>query len=229
MADEFDYLVKISVIGNSNVGKTNIIKRFLHNTFDLETKSTIGVDFGNKIMHIDNHVIKLQIWDTAGQERYMAITNTFYKNAKGIIVVYDISDKNSFNKVNNWMESINTNASSDTKILLLGNKADLYHKRQVSYIEGRELSEKHKIHLFAEISALENVQRDQTITINNAFTQLVNLILNDIKLNNIKKNMSLNKSQNESLNKSQNKSLNKSQNVKILITSEIKREKVNCC
>lgn len=218
MADEFDYLVKISVIGNSNVGKTNIIKRFLHNTFDLETKSTIGVDFGNKIMVIDNNVIKLQIWDTAGQERYMAITNTFYKNAKGIIVVYDISDKNSFNKVNNWMESININANSDTKILLLGNKTDLCHKRQVSYIEGRELSEKYKIHLFAEISALENIERDQTITVDHAFSQLVNLILKEIKLNDIKSN-----------NIKKNDSQNKSQNVKILITPEIKHKKVNCC
>ena len=213
MLDYYDHLIKISIVGNSNVGKTNIIKRFIHNAFDLETKTTIGVDFEYKLMHVDNQFIKLQIWDTAGQERYMAITNAIYKNAKGIIIVYDICDRHSFHYVSIWMEFINKHADiNNTKILLLGNKTDLQHKRQVSYIEGRELSEKYKIHLFAEVSALENIEHHQTITIDNAFSQLVQFILHDLNLSNCKSQTITDKPRTISIQ-----------------TSKEKTPKLNCC
>lgn len=177
----FDNLIKISVVGNSNVGKTNIIQRFTRNIFNLETKSTIGVDFENKIINYKNRIIKTQVWDTAGQERYMSIVSTFYKSAHGIIIVYDITDRSSFQNVEKWIESIKKYINiNNTKILLLGNKSDLYHKRVVSNIEGREMAEKHKINLFLEISALENIDTDTSKSVDKAFEFLITLILDDI-------------------------------------------------
>ena len=179
--DLIDYLIKISVVGNSNVGKTNIINRFTRNTFNINSQTTIGVDFAHKIINCKNKVIKTQIWDTAGQERYMSISNTFFRKTHGIIIVYDITDRKSVENIDKWIELIQKSINiNDCKILLVGNKSDLEYKRSINYTEGREISEKYKIDLFLETSALENLDTNTSKSIDKAFMLLIELIVNDI-------------------------------------------------
>ncbi len=101
-----DCLFKIVIIGDSGVGKTNLLNRFARNIFDESTKNTIGVDFQAKDLIINDQTVKIQFWDTAGQEQYRAIANAYYKNAHGAILVYDISNKNSFENTTNWLEEL---------------------------------------------------------------------------------------------------------------------------
>jgi Ras-related protein Rab-11A len=198
--DLIDYLIKISIVGNSNVGKTNIINRFTRNEFNLNTQSTIGVDFANKIINCKNKVIKTQIWVTAGQERYMSISNTFFRKTQGIIIVYDITDRKSFENIDKWIELINKSINiNECKILLVGNKSDLEYKRNINYTEGREKAEKYKINLFLETSALENLDTNTSKSIDNAFMLLIELIVNNI-INSNKKKLPINNLQN--INKS---------------------------
>lgn len=184
---EYVHLLKLIIIGESNVGKTNINDRFVSDTFSLNSKSTIGVDFKTKKCTLLNgEVVKVQLWDTAGQERYRAITNSYFRNTHGIVVVYDITNCESFNKVSYWIETIKNNSTSDSKILLLGNKYDLNYKRQISYNEGKQLAEKHKM-LFGEVSAMENLQYETCSTIELLYDQLIASIveqLNDLKKTN---------------------------------------------
>ncbi|MES1922027.1 Ras-related protein Rab2BV [Bonamia ostreae] len=112
MPSEYDYLYKIVLIGDSGVGKTNIISRFHHNEFSKEFKTTIGVEFSSKTVQLNGKKIKAQIWDTAGQERYRAITAAYYRGAKGAFIVFDISSKQSFDNVAKWHEEL-VNASQD--------------------------------------------------------------------------------------------------------------------
>ena len=104
--EEYDIIFKVVLIGDSGVGKTNILSRYVRDEFSIETKSTVGVEFGSKIVKLNNINIKVQIWDTAGQERYKSITNAYYKGAKGAFVVYDISKKETFDNINKWIEEL---------------------------------------------------------------------------------------------------------------------------
>lgn len=120
-------------IGESSVGKTNILSRFTQNQFSLESKSTIGIEFSTaKSIEIDGKVLKAQIWDTAGQERYRAITSAYYRGAVGALLVYDISNMNSFKKLERWLQELQDHADSNTVIMLIGNKSDLKHLRAVA-------------------------------------------------------------------------------------------------
>ena len=111
-ADEYDYLFKLIIVGDSNVGKTNIMSKYIRDQFNFNSKSTIGVEFGTKILTIDNKKIKAQIWDTAGQERYKSITSAYYKTAAVCILVYDITRKTSFEELKNyWVNEVKANAS----------------------------------------------------------------------------------------------------------------------
>merc|ERR1711907_378507 len=101
--DEYDFLYKVVLIGDSGVGKSNLLSRFTRNEFNLETKSTIGVEFATRSIQADGRTIKAQIWDTAGQERYRAITSAYYRGAVGALVVYDISKKQTFENVDRWL------------------------------------------------------------------------------------------------------------------------------
>ncbi|KAF8926565.1 Rab-like protein 2A, partial [Haplosporangium bisporale] len=134
MSDEkYDYLCKVVLIGESSVGKTNILSRFTQNQFSLESKSTIGIEFSTaKSIEIDGKVLKAQIWDTAGQERYRAITSAYYRGAVGALLVYDISNMNSFKKLERWLQELQDHADSNTVIMLIGNKSDLKHLRAVA-------------------------------------------------------------------------------------------------
>ena len=151
---DYDYLFKIVLIGDSGVGKSNLLSRFTRNEFNLESKTTIGVEFAQKTIVIDGKVIKAQIWDTAGQERYRAITSAYYRGAVGALLVYDICKANSFENVDKWLKELKDHADSQTVVMLTGNKADLKHLRAVKTEEAATYSQKHNL-AFVETSALE--------------------------------------------------------------------------
>lgn len=139
---EYEYLYKIVLIGDSGVGKTNLLERLAHNRFNTSTRSTIGVEFDTKCFIVDGKKIKAQIWDTAGQERYRAITSAYYRGAVGAIVVYDITRKESFeNATNQWIKQLKDNSESGIVISLVGNKTDLGEKRQVKSQIAREAAQ----------------------------------------------------------------------------------------
>ena len=126
-----DYKLKVVVVGDSGVGKTNLIKRFVTNTFSANSKATVGVEFISKSYRINDQVFKIEIWDTAGQERYKSITAAYYKGAKGALIVYDTTQKTSFEKIDKWMSEIKEKSSKDMKLMIIGNKIDLKDERQV--------------------------------------------------------------------------------------------------
>ncbi|KAI8368210.1 GTP-binding protein [Radiomyces spectabilis] len=159
--DEYDYLFKIVLIGDSGVGKSNLLSRFTTNEFNLESKSTIGVEFATKNIEIDNHTIKAQIWDTSGQERYRAITGAYYRGAVGALLVYDITRQQSFQNATHWLKELRDHADPNIVIMLVGNKLDLSEtSRAVTSDEGGALAEQEGF-LFMETSALDatNVEK----------------------------------------------------------------------
>ena len=171
--DNYDLILKLVIIGDSGVGKTNILSRYNNNEFSLITQPTVGVEFGNKIIKKENKSIKLQIWDTAGQERYKAITNAFYKGSKGAFVVYDITRKESFINIDKWIGELKTNGSDDILIVLVGNKTDLEDKREVLTEEVEKKAKQYGL-AFCETSALNGQN------IEHAFDILIEQILKDV-------------------------------------------------
>ena len=136
--EEYEMMVKVILIGDSGVGKTNIMSKFLKNQFMEESKATIGVEFGSKLFNHEGHKIKAQIWDTAGQEKYKAITGAYYKGSKGALVVYDITQKKTFENIEKWVNDLKAAGDPKITIILIGNKNDLDNKRQVSKDQGEE-------------------------------------------------------------------------------------------
>ena len=136
--EEYEMMVKVILIGDSGVGKTNIMSKFLKNQFMEESKATIGVEFGSKLFNDEGHKIKAQIWDTAGQEKYKAITGAYYKGSKGALVVYDITQKKTFENIEKWVNDLKAAGDPKITIILIGNKNDLDDKRQVSKDQGEE-------------------------------------------------------------------------------------------
>jgi len=157
---EYDYLYKVVLIGDSGVGKSNLLSRFTRNEFNLETKSTIGVEFATRSIQADGKTIKAQIWDTAGQERYRAITSAYYRGAVGALLVYDIAKNVTFKNVERWLSELRENSSGNIVIMLVGNKNDLKHLREVPAETAKEFSERHKL-LFMETSALDSSNVEQ--------------------------------------------------------------------
>ena len=162
--DEYDFLFKLIIVGDSNVGKTNIMSKYIHNQFNQHSKSTIGVEFGTKIVNIDNKKIKAQIWDTAGQERYKSITSAYYKGAKGALIVYDITNKFSFDSVDKWVQDLNSYGDKTITLLLVGNKSDLEEKRQILKENGEEKAKCFNLG-FIETSACSGDNIDQAFVI----------------------------------------------------------------
>lgn len=163
---DYEFLFKIVLIGDSSVGKTNLLSRFSRNEFNPDSKATIGVEFATRTLDIDNKKIKTQIWDTAGQERYRAVTAAYYRGAAGAIVVYDITNSDSYESVSRWLKELKENADSNLVIALVGNKSDLSHLRAVPTEEAQNFAAEHDL-LFTETSALNADNVDFT------FQQLV--------------------------------------------------------
>ncbi|CAO3686361.1 unnamed protein product [Rhizopus stolonifer] len=153
MSDEYDYLFKVVLIGNSGVGKTNLLV-ISRNEFNLESKSTIGVEFATRSIQVDSKVIKAQIWDTAGQERYRAITSAYYRGAVGALLCYDISKQTTFESVSRWLKELRDHADSNIVIMLVGNKSDLKHLRAVPTDEAKNFASENGLS-FIETSALD--------------------------------------------------------------------------
>ena len=116
-----DYKIKIVIIGDSGVGKTNLLKRFISNSFTQNTKATVGVEFTSKSYKINDQIFKIELWDTAGQERYKSITAVYYKGAKGVLVVYDTTSKTSFDNIDKWLGEIKDKSSEDIKLMIITN------------------------------------------------------------------------------------------------------------
>jgi Ras-related protein Rab-11A len=144
----------VVLIGDSGVGKSNLLTRFTRDEFNLESKSTIGVEFATRTVQIDSKVIKAQIWDTAGQERYRAITSAYYRGAVGALLVYDISKHSTFENVERWLTELREHADSNIVIMLVGNKSDLRHLRAVLTDEAKQFAVANNLS-FMETSALD--------------------------------------------------------------------------
>ncbi|CAK0785659.1 Ras-related protein yptc6 [Coccomyxa viridis] len=153
--DDYDYLFKVVLIGDSGVGKSNLLSRFTRNEFCLESKSTIGVEFATRSIQVDGKTIKAQIWDTAGQERYRAITSAYYRGAVGALLVYDITKQVTFENVERWLKELRDHADSNIVIMLVGNKSDLRHLRSVQTDDAQAFCEREGLS-FIETSALES-------------------------------------------------------------------------
>lgn len=160
---DYEYLFKLLLIGNSGVGKSCILMRYADNSFTENFFNTIGVDFKIKTITLNDQVIKMQIWDTAGQDRFRTLTSSYYRGAHGIIIVYDVTSKESFDNVRTWMQEIEKFASENVNKLLVGNKWDLEEQREVTTDEGKDLAKKYDIP-FLEVSAKNAVCVDDTFT-----------------------------------------------------------------
>eukprot|EP01012_Entosiphon_sulcatum_P033567 TRINITY_DN424_c0_g1_i1.p2 TRINITY_DN424_c0_g1~~TRINITY_DN424_c0_g1_i1.p2 ORF type:complete len:220 (-),score=60.98 TRINITY_DN424_c0_g1_i1:275-934(-) len=161
MGDHWDLIFKIIVIGNSGVGKTSLVHRFVDDNFSSEFQSTIGVDFKIHMMTVDGQVVKLQLWDTAGQERFQGITKSFYRGANGILVCFDVSSRASFEAVDElWMRLVRENALPNTPSILAGCKCDLDTVRQVSQDEAMQYAKQHGMG-YIQTSAKESVNVDK--------------------------------------------------------------------
>ena len=152
------YMVKIIIVGNSNVGKTNIVTRYVKGEFSNEYMITIGMDFLTCNLELDNKIFKLRLWDTAGSEKFRSVTRGYYSNTCYALIVYDITDDSSFNSVKQWIEDVQSFANKGTNLVLVGNKLDLNNKRKISKEEGQNLATEYGMD-FYESSALtgENI------------------------------------------------------------------------
>ncbi|CAA7050433.1 unnamed protein product [Microthlaspi erraticum] len=150
-----EYLFKIVIIGDSAVGKSNLLTRYARNEFNPNSKATIGVEFQTQSMVIDGKEVKAQIWDTAGQERFRAVTSAYYRGAVGALVVYDITRSSTFENVGRWLDELNTHSDTTVAKMLIGNKCDLESIRAVSVEEGKSLAESEGL-FFMETSALDS-------------------------------------------------------------------------
>ncbi|THH30809.1 hypothetical protein EUX98_g3370 [Antrodiella citrinella] len=152
MPEGYDYLFKLLLIGDSGVGKSCLLLRFAENSFTDSYLSTIGVDFKIRTIELEGKMLKLQIWDTAGQERFRTISQAYYRGAHGIIVVYDVTDGESFEHVKSWLTEITKHAAEGVHKLLIGNKSDLVERKVVAYSDAKEFSDQNSIP-FLETSA----------------------------------------------------------------------------
>ena len=165
----YELLYKVIIIGDTSVGKSNILTRYIKDEFSLNTKSTVGVELGIKFLKIKNINSKIQIWDTAGQERYRAITSSYFKGSNGCFIVYDITNETSFDNIEKWYEQIQSETSKEIPIVLVGNKCDLENERKVPTEKAKDKAKNLKCAFF-ETSALNGINIDKI------FEELVNTI-----------------------------------------------------
>ncbi|CAL9160034.1 unnamed protein product [Musa hybrid cultivar] len=171
--DDYDYLFKVVLVGDSGVGKSNLLSRFTRNEFSNESKATIGVEFATRSIRIDGKVVKAQIWDTAGQERYRAITSAYYRGAVGALVVYDITRNVTFENVERWLKELRDHTDTSIVIMLVGNKADVRHLRAATTEDVTAFAEKENT-FFMETSALESTNVEAAF--NEVLTQIYQVV-----------------------------------------------------
>ena len=167
-----DYLFKLVLVGDSGVGKTNILSKFVRDIFSEDSKTTIGVEFATKTIKINNKTARIQIWDTAGQERYRAITNSYYRGANAAMIVFDITNSISFKNVPKWEEEIRNNSDGNIPIMLVANKTDLAQFRSVYENEYKTLAQ-NKNMPYIDVSAKTGDR------INEAFENLTKSLVDD--------------------------------------------------
>ncbi|XVF28955.1 hypothetical protein REPUB_Repub15cG0077200 [Reevesia pubescens] len=174
-----EYLFKIVIIGDSAVGKSNLLSRYARNEFNAHSKATIGVEFQTQSVEIDGKEVKAQIWDTAGQERFRAVTSAYYRGAFGALLVYDISRKATFDNVARWLDELNSHSDTTVARMLVGNKCDLENIREVSLEEGKSLAEAEGL-FFMETSAFDstNVRTAFEIVIREIYNNVSRKVLN---------------------------------------------------
>jgi small GTP-binding protein len=177
MDDEnnYDLIVKVVLLGETSVGKTNLLFRYTLDKFKTDVKATIGLDFVSEEKKIDGRNIKAQFWDTAGQEKYKTIARSYYKIADGILLVYDVTRRETFLKIQDWINDIKENCSKSIPIMLVGNKTDLVEERTVSKEEGKECAKTFNC-FFYETSAKLNDEK----CVNQAFEILLKQCVNNI-------------------------------------------------
>ena len=190
MADEEEYemMAKVILIGDSSVGKTNIMSKYLKNQFNENSKATVGVEFGSKLFKLNGHNIKAQIWDTAGQEKYKAITGAYYKGSKGAFVVYDITRKETFESVDKWINDLKSSGDPKLIIIIIGNKCDLEEKREILKEQGEEKAKSFGC-AFLETSALsgDNIEKGFEMMISEIFKKYGNDSYEDDELGSVEK------------------------------------------
>ncbi|KAM4572708.1 ras-related protein Rab-19 [Odontesthes bonariensis] len=153
--DSFDFLFKIILVGDSDVGKTCIVQSFKSGIFIEKQQNTIGVDFTVRTLDIDGKKVKMQVWDTAGQERFRTITQSYYRSAHGAMVAYDISRHSTFESVPHWIREVEQYGAASVVLILIGNKSDLHAQRQALFEDACTLAENHSALAALETSAKE--------------------------------------------------------------------------
>ncbi|KAH3807426.1 ras-related protein Rab6 isoform X1 [Dreissena polymorpha] len=143
---------KLVFLGEQSVGKTSLITRFMYDSFDNTYQATIGIDFLSKTMYLEDRTIRLQLWDTAGQERFRSLIPSYIRDSSVAVVVYDITNANSFQQTSKWIDDVRTERGSDVIIMLVGNKTDLSDKRQVTSEDGERKAKELNV-MFIETSA----------------------------------------------------------------------------
>ena len=164
-SEDYEFIFKVLLLGNSNVGKSSLFLRFVDDIWNDTFVPTIGVDFKIKTFNIDEKKIKMQIWDTAGQERFKNIIASYYRGAHGILLIFDVTDKDSFRNLSNWIIEIEKNANKNVLKVLIGNKTDLEEKRVITYNQGKEFADTYGLK-YIETSVKKN------INVNEAFETL---------------------------------------------------------
>jgi Ras-related protein Rab-11A len=186
-----------------------LLSQFIRTSFNSDFKSTIGVEFATTNIEINKKMIKLQIWDTAGQERYQAVTTAYYRGADAALLLYDITNQNSFNSISRWLEGLRS-VNQDVVVILIGNKIDLVDVRQVSEIDGKSFAEKESI-LFLETSAKDNLNVKQSF-----------LMVTQTVMENKEKSLDYNESENQL-------SLVKGLEIQDIVENDQQNAKKGCC
>ena len=174
--NSYDMIFKIVLIGDTSVGKTNMLSRYISNEYNPNSQSTIGVELSTKNYIFDNNEVKVQIWDTAGQEKYRSITSSYYKGAQGCLLVYDITRKETFDNIDKWFSELKNSSNGDITAILIGNKCDLSNERKVTTEEAQKKAKLLNM-AFMETSAFDGSNIDK------AFSELVNNVYQKNKQN----------------------------------------------